>query len=311
MAVDIRNRERAIPGPALVLTGILTVQAGNAWASTLFHRVGAGGAGLERLAWAMAILMLLYRPALRGRSRHEWVPALALGLVLASMNLIFYHAISRLPLGIAVTVEFIGPMGVAIAHSHRRRDLVWVLLAAGGIISLAHGSSHDLSLLGLVLAAAAGVCWGVYILVQARLGRAFSNGSGLALAMLVAAAAAIPDGVIEGGSTLVQPHVLAIGLGVGLLSSVIPYSLELKVLRRMSPGVFGVLMSMEPAAAAVAGVVILGQRLSTREVIGIGLVSAASLGISLFGGGGESGPAQSAGEEAPEDTITEVRPLGV
>ena len=272
-----------MPAPLLVLTGVVSVQVGNAWAGTLFGRVGAGGAGFARLTWAMVILMLLYRPGLRERSRQEWTSALALGLVLAGMNLTFYHAIARVPLGIAVTVEFIGPMAVAVFHSHRRRDLVWVLLAAAGILSLAHGDSHGLSVLGLVLAAMAGALWGAYILVQARVGRAFSDGSGLALAMLVAAIIALPDGLIEGGAGLLRAHVLEIGAAVGLLSSVIPYSLELQVLRRMSPGVFGVLMSMEPAAAAVAGGVILGQRLSSREVVGIALVSAASVGTSLFG----------------------------
>jgi inner membrane transporter RhtA len=272
-----------IPPPLLLLAGIASVQVGNAWADTLFHQVGAGGAGLMRLAWAMVILMLLYRPVLHGRSREEWLSAGALGLVLACMNLTFYHAIARLPLGIAVTVEFIGPLAVAVAHSHRRRDLLWVLLAAVGILSLAHGDTHDLSALGLALAAAAGGFWGLYILVQARMGRAFSDGSGLALAMLVATIVALPDGLGEGGSALLHPGVIAVGLAVGLLSSVIPYSVELAVLRRMSPGIFGVLMSMEPVAAALAAVVILGQGLSTREVLGMALVTSASAGASISG----------------------------
>jgi inner membrane transporter RhtA len=288
VTVSKQSRAELIPAPLLVLTGIASVQIGNAWADTLFNRVGAGGAGLARLAWAMLILMLVYRPALRGRSREEWLSALALGCVLAGMNLTFYHAIARLPLGIAVTVEFIGPLAVAVAHSRRRRDLIWVSLAAAGILSLAHGDSHHLSALGLMLAAIAGGFWGLYILLQARLGRAFSDGSGLALAMLVATVVAIPDGVIEGGSALLHPGVIEIGLAVGLLSSVIPYSLELQVLRRMAPGVFGVLMSMEPAAAAIAGVVILGQGMSPREVIGMALVSAASVGASLLGAPAEA-----------------------
>jgi inner membrane transporter RhtA len=288
VAVSNPSRAELIPAPLLVLTGIASVQLGNAWADTLFDRVGAGGAGLARLAWAMLILMLVYRPALRGRTREEWLSAVALGLVLAGMNLTFYHAIARLPLGIAVTVEFIGPLAVAVAHSRRRRDLVWVLLAAAGILSLAHGDSHHLSAVGLMLAAIAGGFWGLYILVQARVGRAFSDGSGLALAMLVATVVAIPDGVIEGGSALFHPGVIEVGLAVGLLSSVIPYSLELQVLRRMAPGVFGVLMSIEPAAAAIAGVAILGQGMSPREVIGMALVSAASVGASLLGAPAEA-----------------------
>jgi inner membrane transporter RhtA len=284
--VVVKRREsgRQIPAPVMVLSGIASVQVGNAWADSLFKHVGAGGAGLVRLGWAMVILVAIYRPRLAGRGRDEWLPAVGLGLVLAGMNLTFYHAIQRLPLGIAVTVEFIGPLAVAVAHSRRLGDGIWVLLAAVGIVALAHaGGGHHLSVLGLVLAAAAGGLWGLYILAQARLGKIFSDGSGLALAMLVAAVVAVPDGVIEGGSHLLHPGVLAVGLAVGLLSSVIPYSIELQVLRRLSPGLFGVLMSLEPAAAAVAGVIILGQGLSAREVVGIGLVSAASLGASLRG----------------------------
>jgi inner membrane transporter RhtA len=277
----MQETEGQVPAPLLLIGSIASVQLGNAWADTLFDRVGAGGAALLRLVWAALILMVVYRPRLTGRGHTEWLPVCALGLALAGMNLVFYHAIKDLPLGIAVTVEFIGPLTVAVAHSRRRRDLIWIGLAVLGILSLAHGDSRHVSVLGLVLAATAGGFWGLYILVQARIGQAFSDGSGLALAMLVATVVAIPDGVIEGGSALLHPSVLAIALGVGLLSSVIPYSIELVVLRRISPGVFGVLMSMEPAAAALAGWIILGQGLSAREVIGMALVSAASVGASL------------------------------
>jgi inner membrane transporter RhtA len=284
-----------VPAPVMVLTGIASVQIGNAWADSLFNQIDAGGAGLLRLAWAMVILLVIYRPALAGRGREQWLPAIALGLVLAGMNLTFYHAIARLPLGIAVTVEFIGPLAVAITHSRRPADGLWVLLAAVGIVALAHsGDGHPLSVLGLLLAGIAGGLWGLYILAQARLGEAFDDGSGLALAMIVATLAALPDGIIQGGSGLLHPDALAVGLAVGLLSSVIPYSIELKVLRRLSPGLFGVLMSLEPAAAAIAGVIILGQGLSGREVVGIALVSAASLGASLRGS--EASP-----REAPEE----------
>ncbi|WP_249009320.1 DMT family transporter [Conexibacter sp. DBS9H8] len=272
-----------VPAPILLLTGIASVQIGNAWADSLFGRVGAGGAGLLRLGWAMFVLVAIYRPRLTGRGRSEWWPAAGLGCVLAPMNLTFYHAIARIPLGIAVTVEFIGPLAVAIAHSRRRRDLLWAGLAAVGILALAHGSGQHLDPLGLLLAGIAGCLWGLYILLQARVGRAFADGSGLALAMLVATAVAIPDGVVEGGARLLSPGVLTIGVAVGLLSSVIPYSIELVVLRRLSPGIFGVLMSLEPAAAALAGAVVIGQALTLRELAGMVLVSAASLGASVTG----------------------------
>jgi inner membrane transporter RhtA len=295
------RRSQLPPAPALVLVGIASVQLGNAWADTLFDKVGAGGAGLLRLAWAMVVLVAIYRPRVTGRSREEWLPAIGLGVVLAGMNLTFYHAIQHLPLGIAVTVEFIGPLAVAIAHSRRPRDLIWVGLAAVGIVSLASSGGHHVSAIGLVLAAIAGGLWGLYILLQARVGKAFSDGSGLALAMLVATLVAVPDGVIEGGSSLLAPGTLAIGLGVGLLSSVIPYSVELVALRRIPPGVFGVLMSVEPAAAALAGVVVLGQGLSARQIAGMALVSAASLGASLAGGTSGSGPGPAPGSEALQE----------
>lgn len=277
----------------MVLASITSVQIGNAWADSLFKHIDAGGAGLLRLAWAMVILLAIYRPRL-SRRRDQWLAVAALGVVLAGMNLAFYHAIQRLPLGIAVTVEFIGPLAVAVTHSRRRTDGIWVLLAALGIVALAHGhSGHHLSVIGLLLAAGAGGLWGLYILAQARLGEAFADGSGLALAMVVATAVALPDGIIEGGSGLLHPGVLAVGAAVGLLSSVIPYSIELQVLRRLTPGLFGVLMSLEPAAAAIAGAIILGQGLTGREVVGVALVSAASFGASL--GGGQAAAAEARG----------------
>ena len=273
---------RVTPSPVLVLVGIGSVQFGSALAHTIFHRVGPGGAGFLRLLSAALVLLLIHRPRLRGRDpRGEWLPAVALGLTLAGMNVIFYHAIGRIPLGIAVTIEFIGPLGVAVAGSRRPRDLVWAGLAAAGILALAHGSTHGLDGLGVLFAALAGALWAAYILLQANLGRAFTDGSGLALAMIVATVAQVPDGVAEGGGAMFHPGTLAIGLAVGLLASVIPYSLELEALRRMRASLFGVLMSLEPAAAALAGLLVLSQSLSARELVGIVLVIAASLGASL------------------------------
>ena len=162
------------------------------------------------------------------------------------MNLTFYHALHRIPLGIAVTIEFVGPLTVAIAGSRRRLDLLWVTLAAAGILALMRGDAHGLDMLGVVLALIAGGMWGLYILTNARLGRAFSDGAGLALAMCVATAVALPFGVVEGGTRLVGTHALLLGAAVGMLSSAIPYSFELEALRRISTGVFGVLIASKP-----------------------------------------------------------------
>jgi inner membrane transporter RhtA len=268
------------PSPALVLGGIASVQFGSAIATTLFARVGPGGAVVLRLITASVVLMMIWRPGVRSRSRRELLLATLFGFVLAGMNLAFYEAIQRIPLGIAVTIEFAGPLAVAIAGSRRRLDLLWVALAAGGIVALMRGDSHGLDPLGVVLALTAGCLWGAYIVVNARVGRTFAGGTGLAIAMCVASVMALPAGIAEAGTRLVQPHALLVGAAVGMLSSAIPYTLEMEALRRIATNVFGVLMSLEPAMAAFAGFVVIGQGLSVREVIGIALVVVASVGAS-------------------------------
>jgi inner membrane transporter RhtA len=268
------------PSPALVLGAIASVQFGSALATTIFVRVGPAGAVLLRLVFASVVLVALWRPAVRTRSRRDLMLAAFFGLVLAAMNLTFYEAIKRIPLGVGVTIEFIGPLTVAIAGSRRRSDLVWVALAAGGIVALMRGGVHGLDVLGVVFALIAGCMWGTYILVNARVGRVFEEGTGLGVAMCVAALAALPFGIAEGGAHILQPHSLAVGAAVGMLSSAIPYTFEMEALRRIATNVFGVLMSLEPAMAALAGFIVVGQGLSARELVGIGLVVVASLGAS-------------------------------
>jgi inner membrane transporter RhtA len=270
-----------IPSPALVIGGIASVQFGSAIATTIFHEVGPGGAVLLRLLTASILLCAVTRPSVKGRSRRQLALAALFGLVLAAMNMTFYHALKRIPLGIAVTLEFVGPLGVAVLGSRRRLDLLWAGLAIAGILALTRGDAHGLDALGVVLALVAGACWAAYILVNARVGQAFPDTSGLALAMCVATIVSLPIGIAEGGSQLVAPHSLVLGASVGILSSAIPYSFELEALRRIATNVFGVLMSLEPAFAALAGLVVIGQALSARELIGIALVVAASAGASL------------------------------
>ncbi len=264
-----------------MLASISSVQLGAAWATTIFHEVGPNGACLLRLTSASVVMLALTRPRVRTLSRRQWVSAGSLGLVLAGMNLTFYQAISRIPLGTAVTIEFVGPLLVALAGSRRMRDLVWAALATGGIIALCHGVTHGTSAEGLILAAVAGLFWGGYILLQAQLGQAFDDSSGLALSMTGAAVVALPFGVAQGFGKLLVPGTLAIGAAVGMLSSAIPYSLELRALRRLSTATFGVLMSLEPAVAALAGAIVLGQIITPRDALGIGLVVVAALGTSL------------------------------
>ncbi|HEX5224825.1 MAG TPA: EamA family transporter [Solirubrobacteraceae bacterium] len=269
-----------VPSGGLVIGAIASVQFGAAIAATLFSRVGPGGAVLLRLASASIVLGALWRPRVRDRSGRQLRLAFLFGAILAGMNLTFYEALDRIPLGIAVAVEFVGPLTVAVLGSRRRLDLVWIVLAAAGIVALTRGRAHGLDALGLLYALLAGALWGCYIVVNARIGRAFEGASGLTLAMWVAALIAVPFGIADAGGHLLHAHSLLLGAAVGVLSSAIPYSFELEALRRIAQHVFGVLMSLEPAVAALAGFVVLGQSLSARALLGITLVIVASAGAA-------------------------------
>lgn len=262
----------------LVFVAIGSVQVGAALATTLFDEAGATGTVLIRVAVAAVLLAAIWRPRVRGLSRGEWKLLGAFGATFALMNLTFYEAIARIPLGLAVTLEFVGPLGVAVAGSRRARDLLWVALAGGGILLIASPGSGALDPLGMALALVAGVCWGTYIVLSARTGQAFPRGSGLAIAMCVAAVLLAPVGVASAGSALLDAKLLALGAGVAVLSSLIPYSLEFEALRMMPERVFGILMSVEPAVAALVGFVVLEQALGTRELAGIVAVTAAVCG---------------------------------
>jgi inner membrane transporter RhtA len=263
---------------ALVLGGVVSVQCGAAFATTLFDDVGPGGAVALRIGFAALLLLAIWRPSLRLRDEAARRDVVLLGLVLAAMNLSFYLSLDRIPLGIAVTLEFVGPLGVAIAGSRRRLDLLWIALAAAGLLLLSPVPGSDLDAFGVFLALLAGLFWASYIVLTARVGRAIPGGSGLALAMGVAALAALPVGVIDGAGALLDPELLAVGAAVAVLSSALPYSLELEALRRLPQGTFGVLMSLEPAVAATVGFVALEQDLAAREVVAIGFVLVASAG---------------------------------
>ena len=269
-----------VPPTALVLAAVTSVQFGSAIAKGLFDEIGVGGTVFLRVLSAAIVLALIWRPSLRGHGRRELLVAVLFGISLAGMNLAFYAALDRIPLGIAVTIEFVGPLGVAVFGSRKPVDFVWVALAAAGILLLSDFGGADLDGVGVALALLAGGFWAAYILLSARVGQAFPGGSGLALAMLVATVPLEPVGIADGGADLLVPSVLAVGIGVGMMSSAIPYTLELEALRRMPAGVFGVLMSLEPAVAATAGFIVLGEELATREVVAILLVVAASAGAA-------------------------------
>jgi inner membrane transporter RhtA len=265
------------------VAGIASTQVGGAAAKTLFDDLGPTGTVLVRTAFAALVLCLLWRPRLGGHSARDLGLAVAFGVVLAGMNLSFYEALDRIPLGIAVTIEFVGPLAVAVGGSRRALDLVWVVLAAGGILLLARGGG-DLDAAGIGFALLAGAFWAAYILLSQRIGRVFPQASGLALAMAIGAILLVPVGIGGGGSALLQPELLAAGFGVAMLSSAIPYTLELEALRRLPARVLGILLSLEPAMAALAGFVILGEGLRARDAVAIVLVATASAGASVTAG---------------------------
>jgi inner membrane transporter RhtA len=264
----------------LVLGAAFSVQFGAALAVTIFDDLGPAGASALRVGLAAVILMLAWRPRVRGLAREDAWLVIGLGIALGVMNLAFYEALERVPLGIAVTIEFAGPLGVAVALSRRRSDVAWVVLAAAGIVLLADPGGGKVSATGLALVLIAAAMWAIYILLAARLGARFSGGGGLALAMVIAALVPLGPGIAEAGGDLFAPELLAIGAAVAVLSSVIPYSLEVEALRRMPREVFGVLMSLEPALAALGGFVVLDQSLSARDLVAIGLVTVASIGAT-------------------------------
>ncbi|QUH01359.1 EamA family transporter [Saccharopolyspora erythraea] len=268
----------AVPPPVLVLLGIVSLQVGAAFAKQMFAVAGSSGVVALRLFFAAAVLLVVWRPSLR-TDRRTLAVVVGYGLVLAGMNMSIYQAFERIPLGVAVTIEFLGPLAVALFGSRRKLDVVWALLAGAGVLLLSRADG-GLDWVGVGFALLAAVLWASYILVSAKLGSRTSGGSGLALGMAVGALVAAPFGVADAGPVLLDPAVLAVGLLVALMSSVVPYTLELEALRRIPPRVFGVLMSLEPAVAALAGLVVLGEALGAWQWAAVGCVVIASVGAT-------------------------------
>jgi len=263
----------------LVLGGILSVQFGAGIAKGLFDEVTPTTMVWLRLVTSAVVLGLFARPVLRGRSRDDWVVALGFGLSLGVMNWAIYQAFARIPLGLAVTIEFVGPLTLAILGSRRALDLAWAALAGVGVALLGF-EPGDLDLAGVAFALVAGAAWAAYILLSAQTGRRWPGLDGLAVASVVATLLLAPFAVAAGGSGLLDLRIVALGAAVGMLSSVIPYSLEITALRTIRPALFSVLMSLEPAAAALAGVVVLQEFLTPLQLLAMACVVAASVGAT-------------------------------
>ena len=276
----LRLAAGSVPPTTLVVLSMLSVQVGAAMAKGLFHSIGPAGTVAVRVVFAAVVLLAIGRPRLRGHSRSAYLIALLFGLTIAAMNFCFYAALARIPLGTAVTLEFLGPLGLAVAGSRRALDLLWTGCAAAGVVLLSPFAGASLDPLGIALALCAATGWAAYILLAGRAGRDFPGAEGLALGMGVAAMALLPVGLIAGGSVLLSPTLLLQGAGVALLASVLPFSLEFEALKRIPAAVFGVLMSMEPAIASLVGLLLLGEALGARTLAALALVSAATIGAT-------------------------------
>lgn len=263
----------------LVLVGIASVQLGAGIAKTLFDEIPPSGIVWLRLATSTLVLLVWARPRVRGRDRLDWLTVLGFGACLGTMNWAIYQSFSRIPIGIAVTIEFVGPLLIAAFGFRRPRDLAWVALAALGVALLGIERT-ELDLVGVAFALVAGAAWAGYILLSARTGQRWEGFDGLALASLVAVVLVSPALLTLDDTDLLDGRVLAIGAAVGLLSSVIPYSCELVALRRLKPALVGVLMSLEPAAAALAGLLVVSEELGVLQWTAIACVVAASIGAT-------------------------------
>jgi inner membrane transporter RhtA len=273
----------------LVFAGIISVQLGAGQAGRMFSELGPAGVTGLRLWWSALIVAVIggralaktLRAVVADRAWRDLAVAVAFGVVLGIMNFSIYQSFARIPLGVAVTIEFLGPLAVAVALSRRWLDVLWVVLAAAGVVLLTEGGGgHGENVTGIAFGLVAAAGWAAYILLSRATGQRFHGSTGLTIAMLVAAVLITPVGVAAGGKTLLRPAILLTGLGIGLLSSIIPYSLEMEALRRIPPRLFGIWMSLEPAVAALVGLVLLGQSLAAREWLAIGCVMVACAGAA-------------------------------
>jgi inner membrane transporter RhtA len=262
----------------LVIAGLTLQEVGASFAVLLFPAVGALGVVSLRLGFSALILLAISRPALRGHSRGSWATVVAFGLAIAGMNFLFYEALARIPLGAAVTIEVLGPLAVSVLTSRKRSRWLWAVIALVGVVLLGQGSFGHLDPLGVLFAFGAGAAWAGYILLSARTGQHFPRFDGLAIAMTVGALAALPFGITVTGAALFHPQILLLGAAVALLSSTLPYAFELLALRRLPAATFAILMSLAPAIATLAGLVILHQRFTAVGAVAIGLVIVASIG---------------------------------
>lgn len=273
-----RPAARPFGAVGLVAIGLICQEVGASFAVLLFPAVGAIGMVSLRLAFSAIVLLAIARPRLRGHSRHDWLTVITFGFALALMNALFYEALARVPLGATITIEVLGPLVLSVVISRRATSWLWAVLAFAGVVLLSQGSFGSLDPVGVVFAFGAAAMWSAYILLSSRTGARFPRLDGLAIAMAVGAVITVPLGIASAGPAIFQPGILLLGAAVALLSSTIPYTLELVALRRLPSATFSILMSLTPAIATTAGFLILGQKFTWVAFVAIAFVMAASIG---------------------------------
>jgi inner membrane transporter RhtA len=275
------SRLAGLPPIPSVLLAILSVQAGAAIAKGLFPALGAAGTSALRIGLAAVVLLLVFRPPLRQLGRTQWRAVIPYGIVLGAMNLLFYFALTRVPLGLGVTLEFVGPLVLAVAGSRRVLDFVWVLLAGAGIALIAPWGGGGLDPLGMLLALLAGACWAAYIVLGGRVSQVLPGNHAVAIGMLLATLTVLPFLLVGDGLRQLTLPRLGAGLALAILSSALPFTLEMQALRHLPARTFSILMSLEPAVAAGCGWLFLHEHLTLSQGLAVALVVAASAGATL------------------------------
>jgi inner membrane transporter RhtA len=277
----MKNKLINIPPFPAILLAIISVQFGAAIAKSLFPAIGAAGTASLRIGISAIMLLLAYRPNLRAITPEQWKLVIPYGLSLGSMNLIFYLAIERIPVGLGVTLEFIGPLVLAVFGSKRMIDYFWVLLAAIGIALIAPWSGNGIDLIGVFFALLAGVFWATYIVLGGKVSKVMKDGDAVSTGMLFASLLIVPFGIMENGLSNLTPTYLGMGIALALLSSAIPFTLEMKALGQLPPRTFSILMSLEPAAASICAFFFLQEHLAPSEILAVFFVIIASAGSTM------------------------------
>jgi len=270
-----------IPPVPAVLLAIISVQSGAAIAKGLFPILGAAATASLRIGISALILIAVYRPNFFKINAKQWKLVIPYGLSLGAMNLIFYFSIERIPIGLAVTLEFIGPLLLAVFGSKRRIDFFWVLLAAIGIALIAPWTNHGIDPLGILFALIAGGLWATYIVLGGKISKIMKGGDAVATGMVFASLLIVPFGIGGNGFSQLTPGLFSLGLALALLSSAIPFTLEMKALGQLPARTFSILMSLEPAAASLCALVFIQEKLSFNEILAVAFVVIASAGSTL------------------------------